>query len=236
MVFHKNYADGTPRPLCRGWLHGMGAMTYLPLVCVHWNDIPTPALPAVIAIAFVFIMSSLVHLVPWKSEALLEAITRVDKSCILAVCGASFMGFQLVESEACKPDFLLSVGTVAVPVTLGIIGVLCGFGPIVFSSCAIAFVSNLWFLGWHVHDNLDAFYHTVGCLILYGSGLTLYATQVGGHRKYWGYHEWMHLLVTMGILVNIRGNWTYSFYTEDICSMVQPSGHVFADLDWMGIQ
>ncbi|CAB9520755.1 expressed unknown protein [Seminavis robusta] len=241
MPFHNNYADGSPRPLLRGWLHGMGALTFIPLVYMNWNDIPTPATPAMIAICCVFVFSSLVHLVPWKSEKFLEALTRVDKSCILAVCVTSFMAPQLLESEACKPDFSYSLATVAIPVTMSIIGVLCGLGPVVFASCGIAFASIFWFYGLQVDDS-EFFYCSVGCLVLYGLGLSLYAGQVGGHKSFWGYHEWMHLIVTLGIAVNTRGVFVLSSYTDEICStgsIVAESATqagLFDDLLWLGIQ
>ncbi|CAB9520752.1 expressed unknown protein [Seminavis robusta] len=238
MPFHKEYADGSPRPLCRGWLHGMGALTSVPLVYTHWNDLPTPTVPALVALCCLFVFSSLIHLVPWKSVALEEIITRVDKSCSLALCAASFMAPQLLESEACKPDFLYSLLTVAFPVGVAFVGILCGIGPIAFTSFLFPFASTIWFYGLHVDDS-QFFYGSVGCLVLYGLGFYLYANQAGGHHPFWGYHEWFHLFVTMGFAVNTRAVFALSDYTDEICSAgstVADSVGLFDDLLWLGIQ
>ncbi|CAB9520749.1 expressed unknown protein [Seminavis robusta] len=241
MPFHTEYADGSPRPLFRGWLHGVCTLIFLPLVYMNWDDIPAPAAPALIAISCLFVFSSLVHLVPWKSAALEEAITRVDKSCSLAICVASFMAPQLLESEACKPDFLFSLLTVGIPVGLSFFGVLFGLGAVAFASCGVAFASVIWFYGLHVDDS-EFFYCLVGCTLLYALGFYLYASQVGGHHPFWGYHEWMHLIDTIGLLVNTRAVFVLSSYTDEICSAgstvadsVVQSG-LLSDLSWLSIQ
>ncbi|CAB9521177.1 expressed unknown protein [Seminavis robusta] len=217
MPFHKEYADGSPRPLCRGWLHGMGALTTLPAVYRYWDDIPTTAIPVIIAICCLFVFSSLIHLVPYQSKTLEEAMTRMDKSCILALCVTSFMTPQLLESEACKPDFQYSLVTVAIPGALAFIGILCGLGPITFASFIFPVASNLWFYGVHVEDS-EVFYWVAGSAVLYALGFSLYASQAGGHHPFWGYHEWFHLLVTIAIGFNARGIFTLSSYTDEICS------------------
>lgn len=216
MPFHEHYADGTPRPLFRGWLHGIAACIALPLAWAHWTSLPAPAIPGILALCATLVLSSLVHLVQWPSASLLEIMTRLDKTGILAICGCSFWGPQLLESSMCKPTFLVSLSTVAIPVALSVLGVACGMGPIVFGGCGIAIASTLWFYGTQVQDNAF-FFNSLACASLYGSGLLLYVIQAGGHRRYWGYHEWMHVLITVGFVVNARGLLLMSQYTEEAC-------------------
>ncbi|CAB9504298.1 channel protein, hemolysin iii family [Seminavis robusta] len=217
MPFHTQYADGSPRPLCRGWLHGMSALASLSLTYEYWNDIPSVATPVVINICSLFLISSLVHLVPWQSKTLEEAITRLDKACILALCLASFMTPQLHESDACKPEFVYSLVTAAIPVGLGVIGVLCGAGPIAFASFVCPVVSSMWFYGMHVEDS-KVFYCILGSTVLYAIGFYLYGTQAGGHHPVWGYHEWFHLLATIGLVISARAVFAFSAYTNETCS------------------
>ncbi|CAB9504300.1 expressed unknown protein [Seminavis robusta] len=217
MPFHKQYADGSPRPLCRGWLHGMSALTSLSLTYGCWNDIPSVAAPVVMNICFFLVISSLVHLVPWQSKSLEEAITRIDKACILVLCWTSYMTPQVHESEACKPDFVYSLVTVAVPLGLGIIAVLCGAGPIAFASFFCAIAPNMWFYGMHVEDS-EVFYCILGSTVLYAIGFYLYGSQAGGHHPVWGYHEWFHLLATIGLVISARAVFALSSYTSETCS------------------
>ena len=163
------------------------------------------------------LLSSLVHLVPWRSAWVLEALVRLDKTGILAICGTSFWGPQLLQSHACKPSHEVAMATVAIPVSLAVLGTWCGLGPIVFVGCAIAFGQTLYFYGTQVNDD-SFFVHSLACTALYGTGLALYVLKVGGHSRYWGYHEWMHLLVTLGFLVNARGLLLMSSYTDETCT------------------
>eukprot|EP00797_Seminavis_robusta_P018565 Sro278_g106530.2 (193) ;mRNA; r:23675-24253 len=166
-------------------------------------------------------MSSLVHLVPWKSTVLLEVLTRLDKSGILAICAGSFFGGpQLLENISCKPPLAMAIGTVAIPLSLSTLGVACGMGPIIFVGCAVAFFSTT---GWYIQhpalpdDNYTFVIHSAVCIVLYGVGLSLYVSQIGGQTKYWGYHEWMHLLVTLSFIVNARGLLLMTEYNDKIC-------------------
>ena len=46
----------------------------------------------------------------------------------------------------------------------------------------------------------------VACAMCYGGGLALYAARWPGRQaKYWGYHEWMHVLITVSFYCNVRG-------------------------------
>lgn len=237
MPTHEKYADDTPRPLFRGWLHGMATIISLPLVLyTHMSEslsIPPPALPGLIAICTTLLLSSLVHLVPWKSKVILEALTRLDKSGILAICGTSFWGPQLlgVDSHNCKQSYEVAMVTIAIPVSLAALGIWCGCGPKVFAGCGVAVISSLYFYGVHVQDAVF-FNYSLACSTLYACALTLYVLQIGGHRRYWGYHEWMHLVVTLAFAVNARGLWLMSSYTDEIC---QGSDSAAAgDNDWQG--
>jgi len=249
MPFHKVYADGSPRPFFRGWLHGIATLVAIPLLLHHTtlmefastkvasssesaesfmigpsssftilsSTLPAPAAPGLYAIGMTLIFSSLVHLVPWRSARVLEVLVRCDKTGILAICGTSFYGPQLLVSGACKVSTTIAWGTVVLPVGLAIAGMWIGLGPIVFVGCAIAFGQTLWFYGFHVDDS-TFFWHSLACAVLYGSGLALYVLQLGGSKRYWGYHEWMHLFVTLGFLVNARGLLLMSQYTDEICT------------------
>ena len=221
MPVHKEYADGSPRPLFRGWLHGIAATISLPMVAYSElvsssSIIPAPALPGILAICATLLLSSLVHLVPWKSTTILEIMTRLDKSGILAICGASFWGPQLLDSHACKPSYGVAVLTIAIPVSLATLGIWCGLGPIVFVGCAVSAGTSFYFYGNHVNDT-DYLYYSILCCTLYACALALYVLQVGGHKTWWGYHEWMHLVVTLAFIVNARGLWLMSAYTSESC-------------------
>ncbi|CAB9515040.1 expressed unknown protein [Seminavis robusta] len=176
------------------------------------------AAPVMINVCCVFVFSSLLHLIPWKNKRLQDAITRLDKSCILALCvTAMFVTPQLVESETCKPGAFYSLVTAAIPLGLAFIGILCGLGPIAFASFICPFASNLWFYGVHVEDS-EVFYCMLGGGILHALGFSLYASRAGGYHPFWGYHEWFHLFVTIGILVQVEGVFALSSYTDEICT------------------
>ena len=216
MPFHKEYIDGSPRPLLRGWLHGISACIACPFVYTQWSSLPTPALPGILAICFTLVLSSLVHLVPWSSVSVLEILTRLDKTGILAICGCSFWGPQLLGSEACRPERIVAICTVGIPVSLAILGIACGMGPAVFVACAVALGQTVWHYGTQAHG-ASFLWHAVVCSLLYASGLALYVSHVGGHQPYWGYHEWMHLVVVIAFVINARGLLLMSQYTEETC-------------------
>ena len=235
MPTHEFYADGSPRPLLRGWLHGIAVIITLPMVLyTHITSaIPAPALPGVLAICATLFFSSLVHLVPWKSKTLLEGLVRLDKSGILAICGTSFWGPQLLDSHGCKPSYQVALVTIAIPVSLAALGIWCGCGPIVFVGCAVAAGQSFYFYATHVEDTTFLYYSLV-CCTLYACGLALYVLQLGGHRRYWGYHEWMHLLVTLAFIVNARGLWLMSAYTNETCQGSNGSGDYTTNASIMG--
>ena len=41
--------------------------------------------------------------------------------------------------------------------------------------------------------------------VLYGAGFGLYLNQTGGDAKVWGFHEWMHLFITIAFCFNAHG-------------------------------
>ena len=218
MPVHEFYADGSPRPLFRGWLHGLATLISVPwVVSSHLAEqIPAPALPGIVAICATLALSSLVHLVPWKSKTMLEIFVRLDKSGILAICGISFWSPQFLESSVCKTSPEIALLTNVIPLSISVLGVWCGCGPIVFVGCLGVIVETLWFYGTQVEDTIF-FHYSVICIVLYGISLTLYVLQIGGHRRYWGYHEWMHLLVVCAFSVNARGLWLMSHFTDEHC-------------------
>ena len=236
MPFHSQYADGSPRPLLRGWLHGVCACLAVPLLQQHYSKIPLVALPGIMAIVWTLVFSSLVHLVPYKSSQVLEFMTRLDKTGIFLICGGSFVGPQLLslslDSNLCKPSLGYTLMTVVLPITASIVGVLRGMGPQVFVGSGIAFVSTIYFCYNHAPVIIEEddtttdnrfLIHTLLCALLYGSGLVLYVSQIGGHKPIWGYHEWMHVLVTIGFLVNVRGLWLLDDWNDHESCCIQES-------------
>ena len=130
MPYHKFYADGTPRPLMRGWLHGLAAMIAVPRLLLHWTELPFAAQPGLVAICITLSLSSAVHLYPWQNARWEHWATRFDRTSIVVVTGAILWTPQLLQHQSCKPTLLYSVLTILAPTSLAAIGILSGFGTI----------------------------------------------------------------------------------------------------------
>lgn len=170
--------------------------------------VATPVLPAATAILWTLFWSSSVHLIPWNSRSVEELVTRLDRTGIIAICGCSFMMPQLVANDECKPPLFFSVFTVIGPCLLGVLRVMCGDGnkpETVIMSCGIASMSTIMFLATL---DVKASLWAVAAVSCYGVGMVLYVFRPGNKlrvSRVWGYHEWMHVAVTVGFVINIQG-------------------------------
>lgn len=173
---HDRHADGTPRPLCRGWLHGIALVLFVRYVVDAWHALEGAARPAVVAIVWTLACSSLVHLVPWASIRVEELVTRLDRAGIIAICGASFMFPQLVDRGICRATPLFSLATVALPCIVGAGRVLLGHGNDSYSvgiSMGIAAISTTGFLACYVDTQAATW--SIVTVLLYGTGMLVYA-------------------------------------------------------------
>lgn len=205
MGLSSQYAEGTPRPKYRGWLHGIVTILTIPpaFVCMCLGLIPAAALPPIIAICFTLCCSSTLHLYPFNTRAGWETARRLDRFSILLINVTSYFSPQLVSSAACqvRPPAWLSWTTVVAPNVIGGAYILKGAnGPLVFVGAGIAAVPTTLF--WASKDHFLA---ALSCaaLLLYGAGLALHAMQPADPAERWGHHEWTHVLVTAGMVPNV---------------------------------
>ena len=202
---HSRYRDNSNRPLCRGWLHGAALLCSLHYISTR--EIKTPVLPAAAAMLWTLFWSSLVHLVPWESPGVEELVTRLDRTGIVAICGCSFVIPQLVVREECTPPLIFSVLTVIGPCLLGMLRIMWGDGnkpETLIVSCGIAAVSTITFLAT---VDIAAALWAVATVSCYAVGMALYVFKPGDGlsiSRVWGYHEWMHVAVIVGFVVNIQ--------------------------------
>jgi predicted membrane channel-forming protein YqfA (hemolysin III family) len=196
------YAEGTPRPKYRGWLHGIATILTLPPVflCMCLGLIPAAALPAIFSICFTLCCSSTLHLYPFDTRGGWEIARRLDRFSILLINATSYFSPQLAHSAACHPPAWMSWATVVLPNVIGGAFILKGVkGPLVFIGAGIAAVPTTLF--WASYDQFLA---ALSCmaLLLYGAGLALHAMQPAEPAEHWGHHEWTHVLVTAGMVPN----------------------------------
>ena len=202
---HAHYADGTARPKYRGWLHGVVTVIAIPSVltfCVAgW--IPSAAVSPIAAICITLVCSSTLHLYPFIAVSSWEVARRLDRFCILLVNATSYFSPQLTSLPSCKPPLWISIAAVVVPNAIGAVFALKGAqGPTVFIGAGIAAVPTTIF--WASYDLLLATYSSTA-LLMYGIGLAIHTMQPAQPAKLWGHHEWTHVLITIGLVLNALG-------------------------------
>lgn len=222
---HKTYVEGAHRPLMRGYLHGTCAifvLTWWALQTTMMYDDSImqrhPAtVPVLFAICWVLLMSSLLHLVPWRYKKEEFIIERLDKCGIVAICASSALTPQLVEDNAdCKSSVAAMVLLQLLPLGMSATAIWLGDeSPRVFLGVVWAGIVAA------VHavravDGFDMLIYAVTTLTLYGIGFYVYLKRFGGDQRLWGYHEWMHVFVTMAFYVNYQGTVRFS----EFCSRI----------------
>jgi hypothetical protein len=197
---HRQYADGTPRPLLRGCLHGCTAAATLPLLAAHRNAIASEVLPTLLAIAWTLVFSSLLHLYPWRSPMIEDYITRLDRVGIVWITMASIgLAPALVDDPRCRPPLAFSILTNAVPNLISAATVLKGSrSPNFIGGVALANVACA--LHWATVDWRFVMMSAAICAT-YCVGFWFYLSRFDFgrpvHAEYWGYHEHMHVFITL---------------------------------------
>lgn len=219
---HKKYVEGDHRPLMRGYLHGTCAVTVLSWWAFQYVDYESSILhrhpatvPVLFAICWVLLMSSLLHLVPWQYKEEEFIIERLDKCGIVAICVASALTPQLVENqEDCQSSVTAMVLLQLLPLAISATAIWMGDeSPRVFLGVIWAGVIAA------IHavrvDGFDMLVYAITTLTLYGIGFYVYLKRFGGDQRIWGYHEWMHVFVTMAFYVSYQGTVHFS----EFCSV-----------------
>lgn len=206
-MLHSRYADGTPRPLCRGCLHGCAATTSWMLLAIYWDDVKAEVLPTVLAILWTLTFSSLLHLYPWRSPLVENYITRMDRVGIVWITMASIgLAPVLVDDLRCRPPLAFTVLTNAVPNLASAATVLrdSTLSPNFIWSVALANVACA--LHWATIDYRFVLMSMTICTT-YCIGFWFYSTRFDFgrplHAKYWGYHEHMHLFITIAFAMHV---------------------------------
>lgn len=212
---HQSYICGDHRPIMRGYLHGSVlffiilwiAMDPTSLQSMHRAIVPTLA-----AIIWTLSCSSLLHLIPWTDIRIQTVVLRCDKCGIVAICFASFVAPQLTDAMHCRPSVWFTLIVSALPNLISAVLIALGdTSPRVFLGCLIS--SLLTGLFMTRIDRKLVLYLGI-TFALYGGSMVLYLLKPGGDKKWWGYHEWMHVLVILSFYFNFQG----ISYLAEVCS------------------
>ena len=205
-MLHRRYADGTPRPLCRGCLHGCAAATTWLLLVSYWNDIRVEVLPTVLAVLWTLTFSSLLHLCPWRSPVIENYICRMDRVGIIWITMASIgLTPLIVDDMRCRPPLAFALLTNTIPNLVSAATVLrdSSLSPNFIWSVALANVACA--LHWATIDSRFVMMSIVTCAT-YCTGFWFYCTRFDFgrplHAKYWGYHEHMHVFITLAFVMH----------------------------------
>jgi predicted membrane channel-forming protein YqfA (hemolysin III family) len=213
---HKTYVEGDHRPLLRGYLHGTCAIMVMTWWALQSNNIQHPAtIPVLFAICWILLMSSLLHLVPWRYKKEEFIIERLDKCGIVALCVASALTPQLVvDTETCRATTIWVLLLQLVPLSMSATAIWWG------DESPRVFLGVIWagfMAAFHaVRVDASMLYYAMTTLALYGVGFYIYLKQFGGkQQRLWGYHEWMHVFVTMAFYVNYQGTVHFSEFCSN---------------------
>jgi hypothetical protein len=110
----------------------------------------------------------------------------------------------------CRPSVWFSLFTAILPNAIALAFILTGFAetpdgrahPLSYVGCAVAAVGSTWY--WGSTGNWGQVGWSVGCGTCYGVGMLLYV-RTKPLSDVWGYHEWMHVCVTLGFVLNAFG-------------------------------
>lgn len=210
---HRRYANGDPRPLMRGYLHGVSCIFVAVWWIVNRSVIEPNTIPVLGGILFILTMSTVVHLLPFKHRSLEFVFERLDKCGIMSLVAASSVTALLTEDSRCRTSVGFTVITQIIPCIISILMIAFGdtsvrvfLGPI--TACLVAARTHM------TVDSMMCFY-TIVTSVVYGLGLFLYAKRVGGVKPVWGYHEWMHVFVCIAMYTNFQG----AVHLIDVCRL-----------------
>ena len=153
---------------------------------------------------------------PWKTVKDEEMMTRLDYLQFPLVAASSLMIPQLTSNPECHPSVWYSVMLILLPTSLQFIATAVGtVSPFVHNGCIFASVAALcspmptnkiWW--WKCVVGFSGSSYALGFL--------LHQCKPCKNATYWGYHEWMHLSVTIGTVVNFWGliNVAHECYLE----------------------
>lgn len=201
---HRRYLDGSPRPLFRGWLHGVSLACALLILPFSWSSMQLPEFPPVFSILITLALSSACHLYPWRSPVFETIVTRLDRVSIIGINMMSFVAPQLAIDPECRPSMLFTLLTAVIPNSICAPFVLAGYQhPLVWSGAIIASATTGVFF-----YTLDSTLFTLCCctLIAYGVGMYIFILQPtwsGRTALRWGFHEWFHVIIVIGFGFNI---------------------------------
>ena len=209
---HSHYADGNPRPLFRGWLHGFLAVITLPATAYGLLGstayINAVMAPMVISVCWLLTFSSALHLNPWRSIAVEDYVCRLDRLGVVLITACCFYSPHILTCDAsCRPPMSFTVWLVLLPNSVSAGMVLYGAklgdrpSPLSFSGVLVSCVTMGMF--WIYSKDYGLLAYELAVVSLDAIGMHVYALQMGGDQPKWGFHEWMHLSVGIGFYINI---------------------------------
>ena len=110
----------------------------------------------------------------------------------------------------CRPSMQFTLFTAIVPNGIALVSIIAGWAEtpdgrahsLSYIGCLIASLGSTWF--WVSTGNWSQVGWSIACGMCYAVGMVLYV-RTKPLSNVWGYHEWMHVCVTMGFLLNIVG-------------------------------
>lgn len=200
-ISRDTYADGGHRPLCRGWLHGMTAITSLRMVAYGWRDLK--GLPVVLSIVFNSTASAALHLYPFRSIDAHNASALVDR---LAIIGTGISNNVVVVQSWTELGFArcLWIATLLF-FSLRRLMVVFERGQMLSADVIhLCTVHVLYRITFEFMLGGSRNIMTVQPALLYSIGGLFYITKYPGpNARWWGYHEWMHVAVTIAWVLNV---------------------------------
>ena len=199
-MLHRRYADGSPRPLLRGWLHLLFALTHTGYLLGPHKAATRPAFVSIAGTAWA---SALLHVYPWQSVSNEAHMTRLDRAGILMISMWSYLTPTLT-AGAHGPGWPAALTLIVAPHTIGLMTVLAGCSARwVFLGSALAqlTISYTWI---NVPEATHAHCWSLVTTMSYAGALFIHKVYAGATAVWWGYHEWMHLIVTVGFYGNIQ--------------------------------
>lgn len=200
---HTVYADGEHRPFFRGVLHGIATVAVVLWLLLFRPEIRPEVLPVFSAIVWTLVCSSTLHLIPYANLPTETIVNRLDKCGIVAVCCMTFITPALTSKPECNPPLAATLFAAVLPNGASAAAILAGdksprvFVGLVVCCCTMGvFVATI---SW------DMAFYIVTTFSLYAGSMYLFVARPGGKARWWGYHEWMHVMVTLSFYYNYVG-------------------------------
>ena len=201
--FFTRFRNGDPRPLMRGWLHGVTTLIAIPLLAWRWKSLDRAVLPTALAIAWQLVASCLCHLPRWRTLRQEEYAYRCDRLGIILIALTSGSASQLIDGH-CRPPLVFTLLTVIIPNLIGGAYVLAGnrsLGP--FAGVGIACVATTVHWCWGAKLDRKLSLLAVLTVSFYGTAFWRYLKNLGVHKRIWGYHEDFHLFLTPALFLHV---------------------------------